>query len=164
MMFVDMRDTNFEAIDKEGADKIISSLPSFSTTTTIVDSNYILDNQPTELKERPESTYSTLENDFVTSRSNIRGLTEHGPSIISNLIELCKNSDSPRAFEVLGQMIDRFAVLEEKLIDLHIKKTKAVSNGKDAAQPVINVNNNQYNKQMSTKELLESIQGDEIDE
>lgn len=168
----DYKETNFEAIDRVGAKKLIDNLPEFEATTDIEETDYQLgdimfsdDGTPvvtTEVKKPklPAVIGDNLDQDFDESRRNLRELSERQSDILDHLFKLCKASDSPRAYEVLGQMIDRFTVLEEKMIELYVKKAKAIKESGDESgntQVAKTINNNQYNVQMTTKELLEEL-------
>lgn len=165
----DFTGTNFEAIDKNGAEKIISDLPEFEPTIDIEETDYQLgdimfndgESHTIVQKEKkeiiPAKKGDSLQEDFDDSRQNLREMSARQAEIIDNLFKLCKASDSPRAYEVLGQMIDRFTVLEEKMLDLYLKKTKIEKESGTTSQIASTINNNQYNVQLSTRELLEQL-------
>ena len=172
----DFKDTNFEAIDKAGAKLLLDTLPEFEPTVDVVDSEYQLgdrmfsdDEESTSLATRepepkreviPVKIAESFEEDFNDSRQNLRELSARQEEIMSNLFKLCKASDSPRAYEVLGQMIDRFMTIEGKMLDLYVKKAKFEKENSTITPPTQNaatINNNQYNISMTTAEILQQM-------
>jgi hypothetical protein len=169
------KETNFESIDKEGAKTLIDNLPEFEITTEVDETDYQLgdimfsddgemlpQNTPVmeQKKERlPARKSDSLEGDFDDSRQNLRELSARQAEILDNLFKLCKASDSPRAYEVLGQMIDRFTVLEEKMMELYLKKAKVEKEQKEdnVKQVASTINNNQYNVKMSTADMIKMM-------
>jgi len=173
----DFKDTNFEAIDKAGAKLLLDTLPEFEPTVDVVDSEYQLgdrmfsddDGESTSVATRepepkreviPVKIAESFEEDFNDSRQNLRELSARQEEIMSNLFKLCKASDSPRAYEVLGQMIDRFMTIEDKMLDLYVKKAKFEKENSTITPPTQNaatINNNQYNISMTTAEILQQL-------
>ena len=62
------------------------------------------------------------ETDFQYARENLYNLIERGQDGLEELLEIAKQSQHPRAFEVVGQMIDKLANTNKELLNLH--KTK----------------------------------------
>ena len=60
--------------------------------------------------------------DFQYARENLYNLIERGQDGLDELLEIAKQSEHPRAFEVVGQMIDKLTTTNKELINLH--KTK----------------------------------------
>ena len=64
----------------------------------------------------------TKDNDFQYARENLYNLIERGQDGLEELLEIAKQSEHPRAFEVVGQMIDKLTTTNKELLNLH--KTK----------------------------------------
>ena len=63
-----------------------------------------------------------LDNDYVKIKRNLFDLTDQGTEAIELMMELARESEHPRAFEVLGQLIKQNAEIGEKILKMH--KTK----------------------------------------
>lgn len=89
-----------------------------------------------DLKKQKEQ----VAKDYEYSRGQLYSLIEKGQEAIDGILELSQQSDSPRAYEVAGNLIKNVADTTDKLIDLQ-KKMQELENGpKGAAQT--NVTNN----------------------
>ena len=62
--------------------------------------------------------------DYEYTRGNLYSLIEKGQEAIDNIIDLAQQSDSPRAYEVAGQLIKSVGDVTDKLIDLQHKMKK----------------------------------------
>ena len=62
------------------------------------------------------------ETDFQYARENLYNLIERGQDGLEELLEIAKQSQHPRAFEVVGQMIDKPANTNKELLNLHKSK------------------------------------------
>lgn len=73
------------------------------------------------------------EKDYGVVRKNLKELIDVGEEAIDGILNVAKNGDSPRAYEVAGQMIKTVSEMNKDLIDLHkkvkdISKTEVVTN------------------------------------
>jgi len=70
------------------------------------------------------------ERDYEYQRQNFYNLVERGTDAVEGILELAKESDHPRAYEVAGNLIKQVAEVTEKLGDLQekMKKLKEVPN------------------------------------
>ena len=57
--------------------------------------------------------------DYEYSRGNFYSLIEKGQEAVDGILELAQESDSPRAYEVAGNLIKNVADTADKLADLH---------------------------------------------
>jgi hypothetical protein len=80
-----------------------------------------------------------LKKDYEYTRANLYSLIEKGQEAINGIMELAGESDSPRAYEVAGQLIKSVGDVADKLIDLQ-KKVKDVE--EDSSKSSSNVTNN----------------------
>jgi hypothetical protein len=96
-----------------------------------------------------------IETDANHVRSNMYSLLQQGQDALIYALELAKQSDSPRAFEVVGTLMKNLSDMNLQLLDTHEKKQK-LSGKKTDEQP--KVVNNSIVFQGSTKELHNMIQ------
>lgn len=75
--------------------------------------------------------------DYNLSRRTFRDLINKGNSAMESLTDLAKESESPRAYEVLATMMRTVADTTKDLYDLQ-KKTKELS-GQKKDEPIVNV-------------------------
>ena len=80
-----------------------------------------------------------IKKDYEYTRANLYSLIEKGQEAINGIMELAGESDSPRAYEVAGQLIKSVGDVTDKLIDLQ-KKLKDVE--EDTVKTTNNVTNN----------------------
>ena len=76
------------------------------------------------IKQVPART-DNVETDYRYARENLYNLVERGQDAIDGILELSRETEHPRAYEVAGQLIKTVADTAEKLIDLQ-KKVKDV--------------------------------------
>ena len=77
-----------------------------------------------------QSNEDDIENDYKYQRENFYGLVERGQDAIDGILELAKEGEHPRAYEVAGNLIKQVAEVTEKLGDLQekMRKLKEVPN------------------------------------
>lgn len=80
-----------------------------------------------------------VQKDYEYSRAQLYSLIEKGQETLNGIIELASETDSPRAYEVAGQILKSVADTADKLIDLQ-KKMRAIED--DAIKTTNNVTNN----------------------
>ena len=64
------------------------------------------------------------EKDYEYQRQNFYNLVERGTDAVEGILELAKESDHPRAYEVAGNLIKQVPEVTEKLGDLQEKMRK----------------------------------------
>jgi hypothetical protein len=100
-----------------------------------VDGEIISTEKPEIIK--PEKT-NEVNKDYEYTRGNLYSLIEKGQEALDGALELAQESDSPRAYEVTGQLIKSVSDATDKLIDLQ-KKMKEL--GEDKTGPTHVTNN-----------------------
>jgi hypothetical protein len=101
-----------------------------------------------------ESSETKIDNDYDTTRSNLRELLTTGQAALMHALEVAKQSEHPRAFEVVGNLMKQLADVNQQLMDLHQQKAKLdAPKNRDAAK----VTNNAIFVG-STSELAKMIQ------
>jgi hypothetical protein len=97
--------------------------------------------------------------DIEKARKNIQNIIEKGDDALAEMMDLAKQSESPRAFEVASTLMKTLLDANKDFVEMSTKKKYAIEekNGpKEAAQT--NVTNN--NLILSTADLLKMIKGD----
>lgn len=119
---------NFEDIDKA---LDIESKP--------VETEVVKKEKKPEIK-KVHSQEEQIQKDYEYTRGNLYSVIEKGQEAIDGILELAQESDSPRAYEVAGQLIKSVADSTDKLMDLQ-KKLKDVNKEEKGVTPA-NVTNN----------------------
>ena len=72
-----------------------------------------------------------LDTDYEYTRDNLKEIIEKGSEALDGILELAKESEHPRAYEVVGQIIKNVADVNRQLIDLQkdIKSLKKTDSG-----------------------------------
>lgn len=97
-----------------------------------------------------------IEKDYEYQRENFYKLVERGSVAIDGILELAREGEHPRAYEVAGQLIKNVAEVTEKLGDLQ-EKMKRLKDVPDSAPK--NVTNALFVG--STAELQKMIKGND---
>lgn len=77
---------------------------------------------PVPRKEDPKK--DDIENDYKYSRENYYNLIERGQDAIQGILDVAKEGQHPRAYEVAGALIKNVADTVDKLQDLQSKLSK----------------------------------------
>lgn len=118
---------------KKSFDKISESL---NTETDIVD---VTPTKSEIVKSNKDELVDQIKKDYEYTRGNLYSLIEKGQESLDGIMELAQESDSPRAYEVAGQIMKSVADTTDKLIDLQ-KKMKEL-NKEDEGGPKSVTNN-----------------------
>ena len=81
-------------------------------------------------KKVVKSNEDDIDNDYKYQRENFYNLIERGQDAIDGILDIAKESDHPRTYEVAGNLIKQVAEVTEKLGDLQekMRKLKEVPN------------------------------------
>ena len=93
--------------------------------------------QTKELKPVDNSN-ETLDNDFKYARENLYNIIERGSDALNTLVDVANQSQHPRAFEVVGQLVKTLSDTNKDLLELQ-KKVKVIK--KDIPDQPQNVTN-----------------------
>lgn len=74
------------------------------------------------IQEPQQSVNVKLDDDFDTTRSNLHSLLTQGQDALFHALEVAKQSEHPRAFEVVGGLMKHLSDINTQLLDLHKKK------------------------------------------
>jgi len=100
--------------------------------------------------------------DLEEARQNVKGVIETGDEALREMLEIAKQSEHPRAFEVVSTLMKTMLDANKDLADISTKKRfikEEIAGPKEAAQT--NVTNN--NLIVSTADLLKMIKGENED-
>jgi hypothetical protein len=103
---------DFDAIDQS------LEIESTKISSEVVSSN------SSNLTKSPEKGDDESTYDYDYTRGQLYSLIEKGQEAINGILEIAQQSDSPRAFEVAGQLIKNVADTTDKLLDLQQKMKK----------------------------------------
>ena len=93
--------------------------------------------QTKELKHVDNSD-ETVDNDFKYARENLYNIIERGSDALNTLVDVANQSQHPRAFEVVGQLVKTLSDTNKDLLELQ-KKVKVIK--KDIPDQPQNVTN-----------------------
>ena len=82
----------------------------------------------------------SIDADYEYARENLKLFIEQGKVAMENIIFLAKEGESPRAYEVVGQLIKTLSDTNKDLLDLG-KKVKELKSKKDDTQQPQHVTN-----------------------
>ena len=115
-------------------DKFSSIDKALNTSSEVVDVQPLVE----EIKEekKPSETVD-VSKDYEYTRSNLYSLIEKGQETLNGVMELADQTQSPRAYEVAGQIIKSVADTTDKLLDLQ-KKVKELDSEKKGPTNITN--------------------------
>ena len=96
-----------------------------------------------------------INNDYKYQRENFYNLIERGQDAITGILDIARESETPRSYEVAGNLIKQVAEVNEKLVDLQMKMQKLKEVPSNAPK---NVTNALFVG--STAELQKMLKGD----
>src|SRR5210317_306715 len=99
-----------------------------------------------------------VNNDYDYSRDTLYGLIEKGKDALENMIEVARESEHPRAYEVLSGLIKNVSDVNDKLMDLN--KKQKMMNEKEEVKQIENQQNNFYLS--STADLQRMLQENDV--
>tara|TARA_B100001123_G_C15136275_1_gene957520 strand:+ start:635 stop:1048 length:414 start_codon:yes stop_codon:yes gene_type:complete len=73
------------------------------------------------LSKKNYTKHEEQESDYKYSREVFYGLVERGQDAIEGILDIARESEHPRVYEVAGQLIKTVGETTEKLIDLQAK-------------------------------------------
>lgn len=138
--------------------KNIDELNKIFDLTPLPESNISKDYLPVVSSNKREDT----EDDYQLARRTLRSLIMKGDSTLDDMINLARNSEHPRSFEVAGQLMKTMSDMTKDLLDLQ-KKVKEL----DIEDPAIKTNSigtqNNIVFAGSTTELLKLLKNQNDD-
>ena len=98
-------------------------------------------NLPISVKSESPQEVDHLQDDYESSRETYKELIDKGNEAIDLMMELARDSQHPRAFEVLATLLKTQADNNDKLLELQ-KRVKQLKEPTKGSQPSSNVTNN----------------------
>ena len=95
-----------------------------------------------ELKQFFPPEEKNVDNDYKYSRDTYYELVEKGKQSLELMIEVARESEHPRAFEVLSGMIKNISDVNDRLMDLNKKKKDL--DRKEEIKNIANTTNNLF--------------------
>lgn len=103
----------------------------------------IVESEPAPIsKKKEERNKSEIQKDYEYTRGQLYSLIEKGQETLNGIMELADETQSPRAYEVAGQLIKNVADSTDKLIDLQ-KKLRDLDEDPKSKNPTT-VNNTMF--------------------
>jgi len=65
-----------------------------------------------------------VDTDYVTVRKNLYELIDTGKDAVQNILDVAKAGDSPRAYEVVAQLLKTVSEMNKDVLDVHDKVKK----------------------------------------
>lgn len=96
--------------------------------------------------------------DYQTTRSNLHNLLSQGQDALMSALDVAKQSENPRAFEVVGNLMKQLADINGQLLDLSDKRQRLVDKTKKEEPGAQQVTNNNAIFVGSTNELHKMLQ------
>ena len=90
----------------------------------------LVEKKPDTLTVKRDNTLDDVDTDYKYLRENFYNLIERGQDAIDGILEVAKQSDHPRSYEVAGNLISQVADITEKLgkLQASMKRLKEVPN------------------------------------
>ena len=117
-----------------------------------------LDIEPIELETKTEivEVNSSIDDDAEYARQNLRTLIQKGNDAADHIVEIAKQSEHPRAFEVAAGLLKNLADMNKDLLE--IQKRKQDLQPKQTTQQNINVDKAVFIG--STSELIKQLRNE----
>lgn len=93
----------------------------FDVPTITKTTGEVIDNTTGEIVETP---VQKVESDYDKTRGNLHDLLIKGQEALNAALEVAKQSEHPRAFEVVGNLMKQLADINQQLMDIHQQKQK----------------------------------------
>lgn len=104
------------------------------------------------------STGDDIEDDYQVARKKLNDLIDKSQQALDGMLNVALASDSPRAYEVVGQLIKTTGDTAKDLLDLQAKKKKLRDEDKPKNQNIDTQNNIVFAG--STQELLKALKAE----
>lgn len=105
-----------------------------------------------------ESTGNDIEDDYNNARNKLNELIGTSQKALEGMLNVALASDSPRAYEVVGQLIKTTGDTAKDLLDLQAKKKKILQDDSKKSQQIDTQNNIIFSG--STQDLLKALKAE----
>ena len=93
---------------------------------------------PVEVESKSVDREVDVEEDYNKSREKFYDLLKKGNSAIDGALELAKETDAPRAYEVVGQLLKINGEVNKEIMDLQLKMEELKNSGDHKPSSVTN--------------------------
>lgn len=83
-----------------------------------------------------------IDHDYQATRNNLHSLLQQGQEALMHALGVAKQSEHPRAFEVVGGLMKHLSDINHQLLDLHKKKQALDNPAAEEQKDSKNVTNN----------------------
>lgn len=116
-------------------------------------------------KEKPVKK-DDITNDYEYTRGNLYSIIEKGQEAINGILELAQETETPRAYEVVGHLIKNVSDATDKLLDLQKKMHELEQDTKKQAPTTVNnalfVGSTAELSKLLNKNAFENIQNETL--
>ena len=105
-----------------------------------------------------ESTGNDIEDDYNNARNKLNELIGTSQKALEGMLNVALASDSPRAYEVVGQLIKTTGDTAKDLLELQAKKKKILQDDNKKTQQIDTQNNIIFSG--STQDLLKALKAE----
>ena len=118
----------------------------------------------TEVMLKPETsvivTSDKIETDYDKTRENLHSLLLNGQAALEHALEVAKQSEHPRAFEVVGNLIKQLADVNQQLLDIHQQKKKLEEPSKNQQGKSVTNNSIFVGSTAELNKMIKKMQGE----
>ena len=100
---------DYDPIDKDVDDKL----------NEVFEIAPVVEKVPVERVTPKKTDDEDSDTDFQYTRENLYNIIERGSDAMEGLLEIARETEHPRAYEVVGQLIDKLTNANKELIGLH---------------------------------------------
>lgn len=108
---------------------------------------------PAKVESKPVPKNEKLENDFEYARENLYNIIERGTDALNGIVDLAAQSQHPRSYEVVADLVRTLSTANKDLLDLQKKMKDMQPEDKGPSK----VTNNLFVG--TTKDLTNLLQG-----
>lgn len=113
-------------------------------------------------EQREEVMEKDIQDDYEYSRATYRNLVDKSNEAMNSLIDLAMDSEHPRAFEVLSNMMKNTSEMTDKLLDLQgkMKKMKEDTSKSEGSKTTNNVfvgSTDELQRFLSSKKPMKNV-------
>jgi len=88
------------------------------------------------------SINNAVDDDFNKTRDNLYKLLKSGQDALNDAMNVARQSEHPRAYEVVGNLMKQLADINEQILNLHAKKQKIMTPREEKKEDAKQVTNN----------------------
>lgn len=115
---------------------------------------------PAEVRPAGIVTSDKIESDYDESRNNLKDLLDSGKTALEHALNVAKQSEHPRAFEVVGNLIKQLADVNQQLMDIHGQKKKLEEPTKGQQSKQVTNNSIFVGSTADLSKMIKKLQGE----